>query len=78
MYELINEKTLAEYEEFVQAHPKGNFSQSWLWSKQKPMWSWDAVAVRGADGKIKGSCAFMSRTLPGIGSTLMYGCRGPV
>ena len=78
MYELINEKTLAEYEEFVQSHPKGNFAQSWLWSKQKPMWSWDAVAVRGTDGKIKGSCAFMSRKLPGIGSTLMYGCRGPV
>ena len=51
MYEFITEKTLPEYEAFVQSHPKGNFAQSYLWGKQKPMWKWDAVAVRGADGK---------------------------
>ena len=47
MYELITDQTLAEYEAFVQSHPKGNFAQSSLWAKQKPMWTWDAVAVRG-------------------------------
>ena len=36
MYELITDKTLAEYEAFVQSHPKGNFAQSSLWAKQKP------------------------------------------
>ena len=55
MYELITDKTIDEYEAFVQSHPKGNFAQSYLWSKQKPMWDWDAVAVRGEDGKIKGT-----------------------
>ena len=78
MYELITDQTLAEYEAFVQSHPKGNFAQSSLWAKQKPMWTWDAVAVRGEDGKIKGSLALMTRKVPGIGRTLMYGCRGPV
>ena len=78
MYELINEKTLPEYEAFVQSHPKGNFAQSYLWGKQKPMWQWDAIAVRGEDGTIKGSLAVMTRKVPGIGRTLMYGCRGPV
>ena len=78
MYELINDKTLAEYEAFLQQHPKGHFAQSSLWAKQKPMWAWNAVAVRGEDGKIKGSLALMSRKVPGIGRTLMYGCRGPV
>ena len=77
MYELITDQTLAEYEAFVQSHPKGNFAQSSLWAKQKPMWTWDAVAVRGEDGKIKGSLALMTRKVPGIGRTLMYGCRGP-
>ena len=57
MYELINDKTLAEYEAFLQQHPKGHFAQSSLWAKQKPMWAWNAVAVRGEDGKIKGSLA---------------------
>ena len=78
MYELITEKTLPEYEAFVQSHPKGNFAQSYLWGKQKPMWQWDAIAVRGEDGKIKGSLAVMTRKVPGLGRTLMYGCRGPV
>ena len=78
MYEFITEKTLPEYEGFVQSHPKGNFAQSYLWGKQKPMWQWDAIAVRGEDGAIRGSLAVMTRKVPGIGRTLMYGCRGPV
>ena len=78
MYEFITEKTLPEYEAFVQSHPKGNFAQSYLWGKQKPMWQWDAIAVRGADNAIRGSLAVMTRKVPGIGRTLMYGCRGPV
>ena len=61
MYELITDQTLAEYEAFLQSHPKGHFAQSSLWAKQKPMWTWDAVAVRGEDGKIKGSLALMTR-----------------
>ena len=75
MYELITEATLPEYEAFVQSHPKGNFAQSSLWAKQKPMWQWDAIAVRGTDGKICGTMALMTRKVPGIGKTLMYGCR---
>ena len=78
MYEFITEKTLPEYEAFVQSHPKGNFAQSYLWGKQKPMWQWDAIAVRSEDGAIRGSLAVMTRKVPGIGRTLMYGCRGPV
>ena len=78
MYEFITEKTLPEYEAFVQSHPKGNFAKSYLWGKQKPMWQWDAIAVRGEDGAIRGSLAVMTRKVPGIGRTLMYGCRGPV
>ena len=78
MYEFITEKTLPEYEAFVQSHPKGNFTQSYLWGKQKPMWKWDAIVVRGQDGAIKGSLAVMTRKVPGVGRTLMYGCRAPV
>ena len=78
MYEIITEKTLSEYEAFVQSHPKGNFAQSVLWGRQKPMWRWQAIAVRGKDGKIKGTLALMTRPVPMIRRTLMYGCRGPV
>lgn len=33
MYEIITKEQIPEYEAFVQSHPKGNFAQSWLWSK---------------------------------------------
>ncbi len=78
MSELITEKNLDEYERFVQSSPKGNFAQSYLWGKQKPMWTWKALAVRGADGAIKGTLALLIRKVPGLHATLMYGCRGPV
>ena len=78
MYEFVTKNTLAEYEAFVQSSPKGNFAQSYLWGRQKPMWLWEAVIVRDADGGIVGSLALMTRKVPGTGRTLMYGCRGPV
>ena len=78
MYERITDKTLAEYEAFVQSNPKGNFAQSSLWARQKPSWKWEAVAVRGDDGAIRGTMAVLIRKVPGTPFTLMYGCRAPV
>ena len=78
MSELITEKTLAEYEAFVQTCPKGNFAQSVLWAKQKPMWTWKAIAVRDEGGAICGTLAVLIRKVPGTPFTLLYGCRGPV
>lgn len=78
MTELINEKTLQEYEDFVQGHPKGNFAQSYFWSKQKSMWTWRAIACRGEDGAIKGTVSFLIRKMPGFGRSMMYASRGPV
>lgn len=78
MYEFITQDTLAEYESFIASHPKGHFAQSSLWGKQKPAWTWRAVAVRGQDGKIKGTMAFLIRKMPVFGASMLYACRGPV
>ena len=78
MTELVTEKTLAEYEAFVQGHPKGHFAQSSLWAKQKPAWTWKAIVSRDDEGKIRGSVAFLIRKMPFIGRNMMYACRGPV
>ena len=78
MTEIITEKTLAEYEAFVQGHPKGNFAQSSYWAKQKSAWTWRAIACRGEDGKIKGTLSILIRKMPGFGKAMMYASRGPV
>ena len=78
MTEIITEKTLAEYEAFVQGHPKGNFAQSSYWAKQKNAWTWRAIACRGEDGKIKGTLSILIRSMPGFHKNMMYASRGPV
>lgn len=78
MTELVTKDNLAEYEAFVQSHPKGHFAQSSLWAKQKPAWTWQAIICRGKDGKIKGSIAFLIRKMPVVRKKMMYACRGPV
>ena len=79
MSEIITKEQIPEYEAFLQAHPKGHFAQSVLWAKQKPMWKWEAIVSRDANGTIKGSLAVLIRKIvPGLPFTMMYGCRGPV
>ena len=78
MIEFINENTEAEYESFIASHPKGHFAQSHLWGRQKSAWEFKAACVRGTDGKIKGSMAFLIRRAPLFGCSMMYSCRGPV
>lgn len=78
MYEIITETTLREFEDFIQSHPKGHFAQSSLWGKQKPAWTWRAVAVRGEDGAIRGAMSMLIRKVPVLGVCMMYICRGPV
>ena len=78
MYELITEKTLPEYEQFIQSHRQGHFAQSSLWGKQKTAWQFRAVAVRGENGAIKGALGVLIRKAPVFPVSMLYICRGPV
>jgi lipid II:glycine glycyltransferase (peptidoglycan interpeptide bridge formation enzyme) len=78
MIEAVTQDNLDEYENFVQAHPKGHFLQSHPWSRLKSDWEWDAFLCRRESGEIAGSMAVLSRKVPGLPFTLCYGCRGPV
>ena len=78
MVTMIEKEQLEEYEAFVQGHPKGHFMQSVLWARQKPAWTWEAVASRDETGAIRGTLAVLVRKVPGLPLTLMYGGRGPV
>lgn len=78
MFELVTQETLPEYEAFCQACPKGHFLQSHLWAAVKSSWKWEAVVVRGQDGKIKAGLSVLIRKVPSLPYTLMYAARGPV
>ncbi|MBQ2691474.1 MAG: peptidoglycan bridge formation glycyltransferase FemA/FemB family protein [Clostridia bacterium] len=78
MFEIINSSTLQEFESFIENHPKGHFLQSSRWGKVKSSWDWQAIAVRGEDGKIKGAMSVLIRKMPMVPYTLMYSGRGPV
>ena len=78
MAERVTEKTVQLFEEFIQSHPKGNFAQSVLWGRQKPMWKWEALLPRDENGKVRGAMSVLLRKMPGLGRYLMYSCRGPV
>lgn len=78
MTEIITKDNLPQYEAFISSHPKGHFLQSSLWAPVKPSWKWEAAAVRGDDGQIKGAVSVLIRKVPGLPWTLMYSARGPV
>ena len=78
MYELITEKTRDEYESFIQSHPQGHFAQSHMWGKQKTAWDFQAIAVRGEGGRIKGALGALIRKAPMFPVSMLYICRGPV
>ncbi len=78
MTERVTQETLPEFEAFLQSHPKGHFAQSYAWSKQKPLWHWEAIVCRGQDGKIKGAISVLIRRVTKLPYTMVYSCRGPV
>jgi len=78
MYEFVTDKTLKEYEAFVQSHPKGHFLQSYSWAPVKSSWKWEAVAVRNDEGRIVGAFSVLIRRMPLVPYTFMYSARGPV
>ena len=74
--DLRNKEAVAEYEAFVEGHPKGHFAQSVAWAKLKTEWKFEAVIERDESGKIIGTMALLIRKVPG--TAIMYSCRGPV
>lgn len=74
----MTETEIQEYEEFVQNHPRGHFTQSLEWAKLKKGWKHEVVIVRDENNKIKGSLLLLIRKMPIIKSTIVTSQRGPV
>ena len=60
----MTETEIQEYEEFVQNHPRGHFTQSLEWAKLKKGWKNEIVIVRDENNKIKGSLLLLIRKMP--------------
>ena len=76
MIERVNKENLDEYEAFIKRHPKGLFQHSSKWAKVKSAWKWEAVMLKDDNDEIKGAAAVLIRSIPVIGNSLMYACRG--
>lgn len=76
LLDLNNPRAVAEYEDFLQRHPKGHFAQSVEWARLKIEWKFEAVIARDAQGQIIGTMGLLIRRVPG--TAIMYSCRGPV
>lgn len=76
--DINNPAAVAEYEAFVQGHPKGHFTQSVLWAKLKTEWKFEAVIVRDGENKICGTMGVLVRKVPVFPTSILYAPRGPV
>jgi len=63
--------------EFLQAHEKSHFMQSFEWTKVKDNWKHEFVVAYDKKNKIIGAMMVLIRRMP-LGYSLMYAPRGPV
>ncbi len=69
---------IAEYEMFLQHHPKGHFMQSYDWGNVKDQWEFHALIARDETQEIRGTLAILIRPLGFLGLKIAYSPRGPV
>lgn len=74
---VTDEKSRAEYKEFLEGHERCNFQQSPEWARVKSNWKNEVVLAEDSQGKIIGSLSILIRKMPIFGN-IMYSSRGPV
>lgn len=78
---IIDIQEKERYNDFVRAHPKGHFLQTWEWGEVKRGMGWQPLPlVLEEDGAIRGSLLILKRKLPlpGMNRCIFYSPRGPV
>jgi peptidoglycan pentaglycine glycine transferase (the first glycine) len=73
-----DENQCREYEEFVNGHRWGSFTQSLGWCGVKNGWDSEVLVLRDKDGKIRASMLVLVKRVPLLNKTLLYAPRGPV
>lgn len=76
--ETVNIKEAAEFDSFINSHPKGHMMQTSMWGQVKKEWSWTGFIAREDSGEIRGVCGVLMRKIPYTPFKMMYAPRGPV
>ena len=75
--EILAPDRYEELEQFIQNHPRGEFTQSPRWRLVKNNWGYEAVVSRAADGSIRGAVSVLVQKIPYLPTALLYAPRGP-
>ncbi len=76
--QIVDIKSAAEFDAFVESHENGHFLQTSLWGKVKDDWKWFGVICRDEGGKITGTMGVLLRKISKLPYHMMYAPRGPV
>ena len=75
---VTDEKSKAEYKNFLEHHNRCNFQQSLKWAEiKKPNWIPEVILAENSKNEIIGSLCVWIRKMPIFGN-IMYSSRGPV
>ncbi len=76
---LIEEDRRTEWNDFVAACPHGDVLQCWEWGELKGRTGWQPLPIAVVEGdRIVAACLVLKRSVPLIGSCLLYAPHGPV
>ena len=76
--QIVDIKSAAEFDAFVESHENGHFLQTSLWGKVKDDWKWFGVICKDEGGKITGTMGVLLRKISKLPYHMMYAPRGPV
>ncbi len=78
---ISREATLADrgrWEEFLCRRENGNLRQTFAWGQIKATAAWEPVYVQAEEaGEVRATLLMLKKTIPGLGRSVLYGCRGP-
>ncbi len=78
MTEILTLETAGELDIFVANHPHGHYMQTSAYGRSRTDYDWNAIVLRGKDGRITASIALHSRSVCFSEKRMFYAPRGPV
>ena len=75
---ILTKEQYQEFDEFVETHPLGGFTQCSKWAEVKKDWGHEIIVSRDENGKIIGGMLVLIKKVPLFKYSLLYAPRGPI